>query len=341
MWPPERLARVEMSKRFLINILLLAIFGAILSLLTAPLLAELTYRTAQRATWEEDWPLAESGFARATGLIPISAEYHLGYGDYLWTVAESTGDARLLEHIHTQYSRAVELNSACAECWIKRGRISLAAGDAKSAIEDFHAAHRLDPRGGDTAFMLHDAARALLEANLDHLDEVFKLDQDYATSFAGTAMIAQIFRDRLLGIPDEDLLAELKNRLQQYEGARDVVQPDQWLGISLDGQISFTDGRLTAAGTVDALINLSKRKSTLTIRARGTPANGVPPFVLMELDGQLIAHRFVDATEWRDYTFDINHPVGPKVLSITFANGSATMPADRSRQLHIERAWIR
>ena len=330
-----------MSKRFVINILLISVFGAILTVLTAPLLAEIAYRFAQRAAGAEDWQRAEAGFAKAANLVPISSEYLTGYADFLWEKAEATGDDRDLHRLGPLYARAFEVNPACAECLIKRGRFQLSVGYIDSALSDFRTARRLDPHGGDTMFMLADAARALLEINLGYLGRVIALDKDYFTGPRGTALIAAAFRDKLLGSPDAALLSELKARLSEYEGARDVVQPDQWLGMSLDGRTRFTDGKLNDAGTVDALVDLPKGKSTVTVRARGYPAGVVPPFMIVELDGLLIGHRFVDSEEWTDYVFEVNGPAGLKVLSVTLANNEHRRLKTLALQLHIERAWVR
>ncbi|MCB9721652.1 MAG: hypothetical protein H6756_12335 [Candidatus Omnitrophica bacterium] len=328
-------------KRFPINLLLITIFGAIFTALSAPLIAEVSFRTAQRQWGEGEWERAERGFARAAALVPISSEYLVGYADFLWAKAEAAGDESDLHRVGPLYARAYEANPACAECLVKKGRYQLAAGNVNKALDDFRTARRLDPYGGDTTFRIAEAGHALLEQDLHNLKEVIALDKDYFTGPRGTTLIAAAFRDKLLGTPEAALLSELKERLAEYEGERDVVQPDQWLGMSLDGRTRFTDGKLNDAGTVDALVDLPKGKSTVTVRARGYPAGAVPPFMIVELDGRLIGHRFVDSEEWTDYVFEVNGPAGLKVLSVTLANNEHRSLKTLALQLHIERAWVR
>ncbi|MBZ0306733.1 MAG: hypothetical protein K8I82_11755 [Anaerolineae bacterium] len=201
----------------LINLLLLAAFIVAIIAVTWPLAAQTRFNAAQRLFWR--WEAADQAYRDALFLAPRSAEYHLAYGDFLWERAYETETALDHKLVETTYQKAVELNPACAECWVKLGRIQLTNNQTNSAIIHFYKALEVDPRGSDTAFRIREAAASLLQSNFQYLSVYIDLTKDFAYTPAGTYMITDIFNSAQRNGSDTQLFKRYQTKLNQRSQA--------------------------------------------------------------------------------------------------------------------------
>jgi hypothetical protein len=119
-----------------------------------------------------------------------------------------------------------------------------------------------------------------------------------------------------------------------------VVERAQWQGIADNGKSEYKDGNMYWTGTVNAGLYLPKGKVTLKIKAKGSSANDVWPYMIVELDGEVIGETFVDSSEWKEYSFDVDTDGGIKVLSVTFANDGGDWKKGIDRNLYVGDVFI-
>jgi len=93
-----------------------------------------------------------------------------------------------------------------------------------------------------------------------------------------------------------------------------------WVGISDDEKDKYGRGRMYCTGTMYTLISFPEGKKLLKIKAKGSQAKGFYPYMIVDIDGKEVGSIFVNNTEWRWYTFEVNTDGGLRVLAITFAN---------------------
>ena len=124
-------------------------------------------------------------------------------------------------------------------------------------------------------------------------------------------------------------LKEVKNRYNRQEEKR-VVSEQDWHGNTPDGKFIYENGNMYWTGTIDAAIGVPQGGVTIKIRAKGQPADGVYPYMIVELDGEEIGESFVESPEWKDYEFKVNTTGGIKVISVTFVNDGGNAKEDRN-----------
>ncbi|MDD5681458.1 MAG: carbohydrate-binding domain-containing protein, partial [Candidatus Omnitrophica bacterium] len=88
-------------------------------------------------------------------------------------------------------------------------------------------------------------------------------------------------------------------------------------------------------GTMDAAIRIPPGKSMIKIQAKGSPADGIFPRMMVELDGRMIGEAYIKNNDWRSYEFKINTDGGIKVLSVSFLNDSSSKNGKEDRNLYI------
>lgn len=88
---------------------------------------------------------------------------------------------------------------------------------------------------------------------------------------------------------------------------------------------------------MDAAILVPKGEARLRIQARGTPAYGTYPYMIVKIDDKIIGSTFVSGPEWKDYEFKINSDGNIKILSIVFLNDAANKKLREDRNLFIGR----
>ena len=74
--------------------------------------------------------------------------------------------------------------------------------------------------------------------------------------------------------------------------------------------------------------------------AKGSAADGIYPYMIVELDGEGIGEMFVDSTDWKEYLFDVDTDGGMKVLSVTFANDGGNEKKGEDRNLYVGKVRV-
>jgi hypothetical protein len=143
-----------------------------------------------------------------------------------------------------------------------------------------------------------------------------------------------------------DLFARRQNDQQAaIEAAKknvvinEVVAPDMWRGVSSDGNV-YKNGEMNWTGTMTAVVKGSSEAGKLFIQAKGTPALGIYPYMLIDLDGAPVGEAFVTNVEWKEYVFPLSPRAGPGVLSITFCNDGSDAKNNEDRNLFIGEAKV-
>lgn len=83
-------------------------------------------------------------------------------------------------------------------------------------------------------------------------------------------------------------------------------------------------------GDISTTHDFAPGPTRITVRARGEPALGVFPHMVVSVGGSPIGSTTVSSTEFADYDFHPFLTAGPQLLSITFDNDFFTPPEDRN-----------
>ncbi|UCG34730.1 MAG: hypothetical protein JSW17_04350 [Candidatus Omnitrophota bacterium] len=119
-----------------------------------------------------------------------------------------------------------------------------------------------------------------------------------------------------------------------------VISRQLWEGRGRYKGQAYRNGNMYWEGTMDAVLTLPKGESVIEIEARGLPAEGIYPYMVVELDGIEIGEGFVDNSEWREYSFNVSTSSGIKVLSITYENDRVYGGKGGDRNLYIGNARV-
>ena len=113
-----------------------------------------------------------------------------------------------------------------------------------------------------------------------------------------------------------------------------------WNGKSKTGKNTYESGNMYWKGTVDAVVEIPAGESVIMIWARGEPAYGIWPYMVVELDGEEIGERFVNSGESEKYNFKVKTNGGLRVLSVTFPNDGGEWEKGIDRNLYIGEARV-
>ena len=112
--------------------------------------------------------------------------------------------------------------------------------------------------------------------------------------------------------------------------AKEYVTASDWQDMARDGKNTHENGNMYWAGTIYSVIDIPEGASKISVQAKGEPADGIWPYMIVELDGEIIGETIVDNSEWKDFSFRIHSDGDIKVLSITFMNDYCTETEDRN-----------
>lgn len=125
-------------------------------------------------------------------------------------------------------------------------------------------------------------------------------------------------------------LEKVKGAYLQRAGGDKSVAASDWTGTTPDGKYAYDNGNMYWSGTIDAAVDVPAGKAVLKIRAKGQPADGVYPYMIVELDGKEIGGAFVDSADWKEYEFKTDSEGGVRVISVTFTNDAYSEKGDRN-----------
>jgi len=339
-------------KRFAINILLAASFALLIFVITRPLLAQVS--------------CDRSDFKSAVRIDPFDSHYLAGVADsILKEAAKPEYEAINLNRAIQMYDSAVELNPTCAEYPLRLGQVELILFNKdtgnraliKSAFDNFRRALKFDPNGFNISYSVGYAGISVWKF-LDRGQKEFVLERLKYSLRVKPSYSKYIYPKLWNETADLNLLRKMEppgrepdgyiSRLERLELIRNtakrtlnvanVVIESDWQGRADDKKNVYVNGNMYWAGTIDAAIRMPRGKTTIKIQAKGTPADGIFPYITVELDGKMIGEAYIGNTEWKPYTFTINTDGGIKVLSVTFVNDGANPAKGEDRNLYIGRA---
>lgn len=144
--------------------------------------------------------------------------------------------------------------------------------------------------------------------------------------------------------PEKDVKKEriekIKELARRAPKISNIILKEDWRGESLSGKNSYKDGNMYWTGTVDAPILAPEGGATVKIEAKGAPADGVYPYMIVEFNGETVGETFVYSAQWQKYCFPVNTEGGVKVLSVTFANDGSNRKKQEDRNLYIGKAEV-
>lgn len=118
--------------------------------------------------------------------------------------------------------------------------------------------------------------------------------------------------------PEEFTEAEIKKRREMEKIRMSPIR--EWEGATFDGKNVYDKGNMYWSGTITRVIDMPGGESVVKIEAKGSPADGIYPYMIVELEGKEIGELYVDSPGWKEYGFSAKTGSGLGVLSVTFVN---------------------
>lgn len=350
---------LKITIRAAINILLVAAFIFTEVYISRLLLAEVSSNYADKFAGTYEWDKAEEGFRKAISLDPYNSRYYAGFGEMMFKEAlQGNNKIIYLSRAKVLYEEALKLNPGYAEYALRLGQISFLLPDiterAKSAFGYFRTALANDPNGFNISYSVGYAGISAWKF-LDKQEKEFILSRLKYSLKLNPSYSKYIYPKLWNETMDLDLLRSIRppgrgpnkyiTRLERLESIRstagrtlnvaNVIIESDWQGRANDKKNIYVNGNMYWAGTMDAAIRIPPGKSIIKIQAKGSPADGIFPRMMVELDGRMIGEAYIKNNDWRSYEFKINTDGGIKVLSVSFLNDSSSKNGKEDRNLYI------
>jgi hypothetical protein len=133
-----------------------------------------------------------------------------------------------------------------------------------------------------------------------------------------------------------DKVSEIKSSAGGRESSGVILNKDWENARSAAG--AYEGGAMYWSGTMYGAIAMPKGRAVISVGAKGTPADGIYPYMIVSLDGKRIGGAYVNSANFKEYRFDIGTEGGVKVLSVTFTNDARNKTEDRN--LYISNAKV-
>ncbi|MFA5142990.1 MAG: carbohydrate-binding domain-containing protein [Candidatus Omnitrophota bacterium] len=362
--------KMSALRRVFINVILSVAFAAVSFIILTPLLAEVQFYSAEKLITKYLWKDAEDRLILAIKTDPLNSKYPARLGEFLFTQsAYKDNPLPLLKKAQGYYERAARLNPRCAEYFTRLGRIcvslfigtqdsgrrgglNLPYSDAESgrgyidnAFENFKKALADDPNGFNAAYgtgysglaawkYLNEDERAFV---IDRLK--YSLEQKpWYSVYIYPQVLRMTESPELLGmiIPeietkrwvDSKIIDKLKNGMRETPAA--IIPRSGWQGTVPGGGSVYENGNMCWSGTIYGAMLFPAGDALIKVEARGSPSDGVYPYILVFLDGKIIGSVYVDSGDVKIYSFAAKTDGGVKVLSITFTNDGGNKKEDRN-----------
>ena len=338
-----------------INVILIASFAAVSFIIFTPLIAEIQSDSAETLITRYLWKNAQEKLEVAMRFDPCDSRYPARLGEFLFTQSTyKDNPLPLLKKAQGYYERAARLNPNYAEYFTMLGQIKLAVfledPSGKKLIEDsfsyFKKAIGDDPNGFNTAYAVGYPGLSVwkyLNANeravvIDRLK--FSLKQKpWYSGYIYPQVLRETGNPKLLKriMPEieakqwvnPDKVKELKSNISQTK-ITGTISRSGWRGTSSDGGGVYEDGNMYWSGTIYGVMLFPTGDALIKLEARGSPCDGVYPYMLVSLDGNKIGSAYVDNVEFKKYSFAAKTDGGIKVLSVTFTNDGGNKKEDRN-----------
>ncbi|MFA5410657.1 MAG: carbohydrate-binding domain-containing protein [Candidatus Omnitrophota bacterium] len=340
-------------KKRIINLILSIIFIFIIVIIVLNFFADLQFNSAKKLESLYLWQEAKERYQLAIRINPFNTQYLSAYGDFLRDKSLYQKDRiAWLLMAEKLYNRALELNPRCAEYALSSGRVKLELflsdkdkfkDKLSSGLADLKRAFKNDPKGFNIAYSTGYTGMTVwdnLNAGekkwvLERLKYSLKIDPEYGEHIYPYLWQATKDSRLLRKIRPLASVQEKKEELKRIERIKQGNLSQSWQGKSWYGDNIYEGGNMYWMGTVDMPVNIPVGKAIVKLQASGSPANGVWPHMIVELDGEEIGETFVENAEWKEYIFDIDTKGGVKVLNITFSNDGSNPANNEDRNLYL------
>ncbi|MDD5504122.1 MAG: carbohydrate-binding domain-containing protein [Candidatus Omnitrophica bacterium] len=119
----------------------------------------------------------------------------------------------------------------------------------------------------------------------------------------------------------EDLKSFIENAQIRNKKMENISKAyNSWQGVADNSKNEYKDGNMYWSGAAHLAVDIPNTPSNITIKARGSKAKDIWPYMIVELDGEAIGENFVNSKDWTEYTYEVKGSKGVKVLSVTFPN---------------------
>ena len=105
--------------------------------------------------------------------------------------------------------------------------------------------------------------------------------------------------------------------------------------LKKQGSPAFVPSSMYENSTVEGILISPGGEVSVVVQAKGSPAFGVYPYMIVTLDGEEIGETFVKNDDWKDYAFKAKTTAGPVVLSVTFNNDAFDPATKDDRNLYV------
>ena len=341
-----------------VKIFLLVAFVLLAVVIAAPFMAELQFNAAQGFGQRYRWKDARQKFKIAIRVDPLDATRIAGFADFLKSISPDCPDENdLLINSIKLYERALELDPFNAEYALRLAETQLALFTRnkeknnnllKRALDNFNLALKNDPHGFNVSYSVGYAGIPVWdrlnapekELVLDRLKYILKTKPWYSDYIY--PYILRMTRDteffRKIRPTESD--QERRDKLSRIERVKQGNFGQFWQGKPRDGNGIYENGNMYWTGTIDAVMSVPEGRGTMVVKAKGSPADEIWPYMIVELEGEEIGETFVDSAEWKEYNFPIKTSAGLKVLSITFFNDGVNARKNEDRNLYVGEARI-
>ena len=339
----------------LVNILLAILFTCLAVIIIMPFMAEAQFEAAEGLVTQYLWKDAEKMMEEAIKISPYNSRYPAGLGEFLFTQSGYKDDpVPLLNKAQDCYERAARLNPRCAEYQVKLGQIKLSffledtskTRYIRDAFANFKKAIENDPNGFNVAYAVGYSGLSVWK-DLDEGEKAIVIDRlryslkqkPWYSEYIYPRLLQETGSVKLLELimpeievkqwVDPEKIESMKRGVSQ-DAVSDVISRSGWQGASADGRNIYENGNMYWKGTIYAVMRFTKGEASIKVEAKGSPADGVYPYMLVSLDGKRAGSAYVDSAEFKEYSFAADTDDGIKVLSVTFTNDGGNSKEDRN-----------
>jgi len=115
-----------------------------------------------------------------------------------------------------------------------------------------------------------------------------------------------------------------------------MIAPEDWVAASTDAAaVKYAGGALYSNGTVYALTDLPDGDAVIRVEAKGMPAGGVWPYMVVEVNGEEIGETFAGSADYREYAFKTHTTGGPRLIGASFLNDRFDAKRKEDRNLWV------
>lgn len=131
-------------------------------------------------------------------------------------------------------------------------------------------------------------------------------------------------------------LSEVKSEwLARFGAAKELLTNEQLIGWFHDGK-EIPKGSLWSNGTVYGLVSLKSGEQKLIINAKSTLVKGIPAYMLLRINGEILSGSYVDSIDFKEYSFPIKIEKDQEALvSVSLLNDANNKETKEDRNLNV------